>query len=64
MPDVTLLAYVTVFSSLVMALAAAWIISQRVGDRALAADVATLFSDHMVMADEPAGLDVTRAIAA
>ncbi len=53
MPDVNLLTYATLVPSLALVVAGAWMIRQRVADRALAADVATLFSARMGVCIEP-----------
>ena len=53
MPDVNLLTYATLVPSLALVVAGAWMIRQRVADRALAADVATLFSARMGVRIEP-----------
>jgi hypothetical protein len=53
MLDVNLLTYATLVPSLALAVAGAWIIRQRVADRALAANVATLFSARMRGCIEP-----------
>lgn len=53
MPDIAVLTYATLVPSLTFAVAGAWMIRQRVADRALAADVATLFSARMGGRIEP-----------
>lgn len=53
MPDIAVLTYATLVPSLALAVTGAWMIRQRVADRALAADVATLFSARMSAPIEP-----------
>lgn len=61
MPDVAVLTYATLVPSLAFAVAGAWMIRQRAADRALAADVASLFSARMGVDFEPSPVFVIAA---